>query len=113
MYLKRDVYMKRIETIKDKKVFNNIIRKGQFVKNDYFVLYYIVNNDNLINKYGIAISNKVGKAVIRNKLKRQIRSIIDNNKNLFKIKGNYIIMVRKACLEASYQALEKALIELL
>ncbi len=105
--------MKRIETIKDKKEFNNIIRKGKYIKNDYFVLYSIVNNDNLINKYGIAISNKVGKAVIRNKLKRQIRSIIDNNKNLFKIKGNYIIMVRKSCLNAPYQALEKALIELL
>lgn len=105
--------MKRIETIKNKKEFNNIIKNGEYKKNNLFVLYYIVNKDNDINKYGIAISNKVGKAYIRNKLKRQVRSIIDNNRNLFKIKGNYIIMIRKSCLDNSYQNLEKALIELL
>ena len=105
--------MKRIETIKDKKEFNKVIKTGEFKKNNLLVLYYIVNNNDVINKYGVAISNKVGKAHIRNKLKRQVRSIIDNNRNLFKNKGKYIIMVRKSCLNASYQELEKALIELL
>ena len=105
--------MKRIETIKDKKEFNNIIKTGEFKKNEFFVLYYTVNKDNVINKYGIAISNKVGKANIRNRLKRQVRSIIDNNRNLFQNKGNYIIMIRKSCLNTTYQELEKALIELL
>ena len=104
--------MKRIETIKDQKLFNNIIRNGKFVKNNFFVIYNIMKEEEKIN-YGIAISNKVGNAVIRNKMKRQTRAIIDNNRNLFKKGNNYIIMIRKASVGTNYKVLERALIELL
>lgn len=99
--------MKRTETIKDKKTFNNLIRHGKFIKNNYFIIYNEKNNDEYTN-FGIAISNKVGKAVIRNKLKRQTRRIIDNNRNLFKNRHNYIIMIRKACLNASFNDLDSS-----
>ena len=65
------------------------------------------------NKYGIAISNKIGKANIRNRLKRQTRAIIDINKNLFQKGYNYIIMIRKSCLEASFYNKNLAIKELL
>ena len=104
--------MKRIETIKDQKLFNNIIRKGNFVKNNYYVIYNIMKEDQKI-KFGIAISNKVGNAVTRNKLKRQTRSIIDSHRNLFKNSNNYIIMIRKGSVGMNYNTLERALIELL
>ena len=104
--------MKRIETIKDQKLFNNIIRNGKFTKNNYFVIYNIMKEDDKIN-YGIAISNKVGNAVTRNRLKRQTRAIIDNHRNLFKNDHNYIIMIRKGSVGVEYQILERALVELL
>ena len=104
--------MKREETIKDKKLFNNIIRTGKFKKNSYFVIYNIKKEEEKIN-YGIAISNKLGKAVVRNKLKRQTRAIIDKHRNLFKNNHNYIIMIRKNCVEAKYQDMENALVSLL
>ena len=104
--------MKRIETIKDRKSFNNIIKNGKFLKNNYFVIYYMkTDTDN--NKYGIAVSNKLGKAVVRNKLKRQTRTIIDENKNLFKNTFNYIIMIRKTCTEADYSTMNQAFRSLL
>ena len=102
--------MKRIETIKSKEEFNNIIRTGKYNKNQYYIIYYINSND---NKFGIAISNKVGHAFIRNRLKRQTRSIIDENRNLFKKGFNYIIMIRKSCVGTNYEILNKALIELI
>ena len=104
--------MKRIETIKDSKTFNNIIKNGKFIKNQYFVIYYM-QSENENNKYGIAVSNKLGKAVIRNKLKRQTRAIIDENKNLFKNAFNYIIMIRKTCTEANYSTMNEAFKSLL
>lgn len=104
--------MKRAETIKDQKLFNNIIKNGNYIKNPYFVIYSSKKEEPAIN-FGIAISNKVGKAHIRNKLKRQVRSIIDNNRNLFKNNNNYIIMIRRSCSEAKYHELEQALIDLL
>jgi len=100
--------MKRKEMIKDKKVFNNIIRYGQFQKNKYYVLYQ-TNSSQDNPMYGIAISKKVGKANIRNRIKRQTRSIIDNNRKLFSNKHNYIIMIRKSCVGESFTTLENAL----
>ena len=104
--------MKRIETIKDQKLFNNIIKNGRFIKNNFFVIYNIMKEKEQIN-YGIAISNKVGNAVTRNKLKRQTRAIIDNHRNLFKNGHNYIIMIRKGSVGAKYEVLDRALVELL
>ena len=104
--------MKRIQTIKHQKLFNNIIRNGKFIKNNFFVIYNIRKEEDKIN-YGIAVSNKLGKAVVRNKLKRQTRAIIDNHRNLFKNAHNYIIMIRKGSVGVEYQVLERALVELL
>ena len=104
--------MKRVETIKKRELFNDIIKTGIFYKNYLYVIYYKERNDNNIN-YGIAISNKVGKANIRNKLKRQTRSIIDHNRNIFKKGFNYIIMIRKTANDATYKQKEKALTSLL
>lgn len=104
--------MKRREMIKDKKVFNNIIQKGSFYKNKLFIIY-IKERKNENIKFGIAISNKTGKAFIRNKLKRKVRSIIDNNKNLFKNNYDYIIMIRKNCTESTFQEMNDSLVDLL
>lgn len=103
--------MKRTETIKDKKLFNEIIKSGKFHKNQYYVIYSTKTADS--NKYGIAISNKVGNAVTRNRLKRQTRAIIDNNRILFQKNHNYIIMIRKSCANQEYKVLEEALKEIL
>jgi ribonuclease P protein component len=104
--------MKRTEMIKDRNLFNNIIKKGNYKKNDFFVIYNNEKENNDIN-YGIAVSKKYGHAVDRNRIKRQVRAIIDNNRNLFKNGFNYIIMVRKSCLGTSFNDLENALKELL
>ena len=37
--------MKRINTIKDQKIFNHIIKNGKFKKNSYYVLYSNINNE--------------------------------------------------------------------
>ncbi len=105
--------MKRFEMIKDKKHFNYIIKHGKFVKDKNFVIYYVYNKENEFPHFGIAIKNSIGKAVIRNKLKRQTRSIIDNNKKLFKKDLDYIIMIRKDCLENSYENKNESLNRLL
>lgn len=104
--------MKRVETIKDQKLFNNIIRNGKFSKNNFFVIYNIRKENDEIS-YGIAVSNKLGKAVVRNKLKRQTRAIIDKNRNLFKKGHNYIIMIRKGSVGVDFKTLERALVEIL
>jgi len=103
--------MKKREVVKDNHLFNSIIDDGQKLKNKYFVLYY--NKVSGDPKFGIAVGKKVGNAVTRNKYKRKLRAIVDYNKLLFPKNYNYIIIVRKECLELSHQDLNDNLVELI
>ena len=104
--------MKRIETIKSSKEYSILIQTAKYIKSNEYIIYY---KDNDLNKkrFGIAISNKLGNAVVRNKLKRQTRSIIDNLKTLFKNNKDYIIMIRKGCLTASFDIKLKSIKKML
>ena len=64
-------------------------------------------------KFGIAIGKKVGNAVTRNKLKRQVRYIIDNNKTMFSKGFKSILMISKRCAEVEFSILSTSLISLI
>ena len=94
--------MKKCETIKKSSEFSNLIKNSKYLKSNEYIIYFKENDFNK-KRFGIAISNKIGNAVTRNKLKRQTRCIIDELKSLFKNNQDYIIMIRKGCLETSYK----------
>ena len=104
--------MKKYEIVKKNTDFNDIINTGAYLKNKYYSIYYKDSEDEF-PKFGLAVSKKCGNAVDRNKIKRQLRNIIDDNKKLFSIKMNYIIMVRKEILNVSYLQMEEQLINLM
>lgn len=103
--------MKKYEIVKKNQEFNDIINNGKYFKNEYYVIYYLPNNLNF-PKFGIAVSTKYGNAVERNKVKRQLRMIIDNSKELFN-DYNYIIMIKKNIKGISYQEMNESLKDLL
>lgn len=104
--------MKKYEVVKKKEEFNEIIKTCSYFKNKYFTIY-IRKRENNFARFGLAISKKVGNAVVRNKLKRQLRAIISQNKDIFSKDSDYIIMIRKDCVNATFQKLEEKLIELI
>ena len=104
--------MKRFEMIKDKDYFNKIIRQGKYTKDKNFVIYYI-DTVNKNTQFGIAIKKSIGSAVLRNRLKRQTRAIIDNNRNLFKNNRDYIIMIRDGCIGSNFKDMTNSLNELM
>lgn len=105
--------MKRTEMIKDKKRFNLIIRNGHYNKDKNLVIYYVDSRDNKFAHFGIALKTDIGNAVTRNRLKRQIRSIVDENKKLFKNNRDYIIMIRNGCLNCDYKTINDSLINIM
>ena len=104
--------MKKIEVVKKKEEFNDIIQNSKFIKNDLYTIY-IRKAVYSYSRFGLAISKKVGNAVVRNKLKRQIRNIIDNNKDFFSKTKDYIIMIKKSCTTKKYQEMNDALVQLI
>lgn len=103
--------MKKFEIVKKNTDFHDIINTGACLKNKYYYVYY---KDNGLNfpKFGLAVSKKCGNAVQRNKLKRQLRMIVDNHKNLFLKDKNYIIMVRKSIVNLKYAQMKESLVNL-
>lgn len=98
--------------IKSPEEFNEIINKGTKISNKYFIVFCVKKDFSKPN-FGIAVGKKVGNAVVRNKFKRQIRNIVDNNRFLFKNNHNYIIMVKKECLCVPYETLKQELVNIL
>ena len=105
--------MKKINIVKENRIFNNIVETGQQKKNKNLVLYYKVNQNNKNYRFGISVGKKIGNAVIRNKLKRKIRSIIDNNKKYYENNKDYIIIVRKNCLNCSFEEINNSFLNLI
>lgn len=104
--------MKKINILASSRDFEKIIKKNKPYFSPYFKLY-ITKNETNIYKVGIAVPKTLGNAVIRNKIKRQIKNILDNNKKLLHLSYNYIIIVRKDVLKLNFNKIEIELINLL
>ena len=72
--------------------FSSIIQNRQFVKSSSFVCYFQKRKLDHA-RVGISVGKKLGNAVCRNKVKRQLRSIVDD----------IIIIVRPAYANKSFE----------
>ncbi len=104
--------MKKKEIIKKSKEFDRMIGHCPVKKNSYFLVFY--EKQNLKNTcFGISVPKKCGKAVLRNTLKRRTKEIISFYKKNYSNSYNCIIIVRKACIKASFEQMKENLISLL
>ncbi|MBQ7105343.1 MAG: ribonuclease P protein component [Bacilli bacterium] len=99
--------MKKKFIVKEHVDFTNIIQKGKYYKSKYFIIY-IKKNDLEHYRFGISVGKKVGNAVIRNKVKRQMRMIIDNYKKNYQIGMDYIIIIRSNYVEGAFLDIKNA-----
>lgn len=97
--------LKKINIVKENKDFNRIIQNNKPFKYQSFLIYTERGQENY--RFGISVSKKICNAVGRNKIKRQIRSIIEKYK--YKKDFNCIIIARKSILNYSFQELEEQL----
>lgn len=98
--------MKKINIVKKGVDYTRIIKKNNIFKNNCFYIFTEVN-DEAYYKIGITIPTKIGNAVVRNKIKRRIKSIMDNNKDLILNGYNYIILVRKDIITTDFDTINK------
>lgn len=79
-----------------------LIKKGFSKANRTFIVYKMKNP--LIDNYRIAISapKKLGNAVVRNRVKRQIRAILQQNSKVLATGYDYFIIARPDILEIDF-----------
>jgi len=85
--------MKKTNVIKKYLEFKEILDLRRFKRNPLFTIYYR-DNEYQKTRIGILITKKHGNAVRRNKIKRQVRSIIDSSID-YKIGKDLIIVISK------------------
>lgn len=91
--------MKKINILKNSRDFDRIIKKYKPYKyKDYII--YLERNTNDVYKFGLSVGKKIGNAVERNKVKRQLKSIIDQKD--YQNNFNCIIIVGRGINEKTY-----------
>lgn len=81
--------------------FSSIIQNRTYIKSSSFVCYFQARKEEHA-RIGISVGKKLGNAVFRNKIKRQVRSMVDD---IFDFNEEYdlIIIVRPAYHKKSYK----------
>ena len=92
--------MKKEYRVQKNEDFSYIIKHKQSLANRSFIIYYVKNDLNHA-RIGISVSKKLGKAVIRNKIKRQVRMIVQQTIN-FNDNYDYIVIVRNKYLDLDF-----------
>lgn len=105
--------MQREYRLTNRDDFKKVYRRGKSFANRQFVVYYIPRQDGGSFRMGISISKKIGKAVVRNRIKRRLKEIIRLRKDEIIDGYDFIIIVRKGALSLDFHAMEKSVFHVL
>ena len=106
-------------TLKTIKKRSEFIRSNKYSKKIYtpnFIIQTLksTENDN-IPHFGFTITKKIGSAIVRNKIKRRLKSIIREllkyRDKYFDLSFNYILICKKEIVKVSYDDLENELMD--
>ncbi|HOZ02302.1 MAG TPA: ribonuclease P protein component [Bacilli bacterium] len=103
--------MKVVNRIKANREFVLTIHNGRAKSNRSYVVHIAQNNLPYM-RVGISVSSKVGNAVVRNRIKRQVRAMADSMFDYNKASFDLVIIVKKNFLDNDYQTNKSLLSEL-
>lgn len=103
--------MKFSESLKKNRDFLNVYKKGSSKANRYLVMY-ICENHQSINRLGISVSKKVGNSVVRHHLTRLIRESYRLREEMFQNGWDIVIVVRPSAKEISFREMDSAVMHL-
>ncbi|AKL97373.1 ribonuclease P protein component RnpA [Clostridium aceticum] len=92
--------------------FRKVYKEGNSIANKLLILY-IKKNAFDYNRAGFTVSKKVGKSVIRSKVKRRMRESYRLNDSKLLQGYDLVFVARQGCNEATFQEIESALLHLI
>lgn len=79
--------------------------------NGYLVLYARPNRS-AANRVGVTVGKKLGKAVVRNRVRRRLREIYRLHEDRFKPGWDIVVVARSRCIGAAFEKLTGAYLSL-
>lgn len=110
MEMKRDCIMKFSSSLKLNHIFRRLYHTDGFAS-PYLVLYARKNRTNT-NRVGITVSKKLGKAHIRNRVRRRLREAYRLNEAQFAPGWDIVLVARSRSIEAPFDKLTDSLLSL-
>ncbi|HEY8628190.1 MAG TPA: ribonuclease P protein component [Gaiellaceae bacterium] len=93
--------MQRRNRLSRSRDFDAVYRQGRSVSTRFLILYWFAREGPADPRLGIAIPKKVGGAVVRNKLKRQLKEIWAARLERIPPTSDYVLVARPGLPEAA------------
>lgn len=101
-----------METLKSGRDFERVFRHGRsFADRELVVFAHRRRQPG--SRVGFCVSRKLGKAVVRNRVRRRLREVVRTHWETIQPRWDLVILARKGALEVSYQSLQESLLTLL
>lgn len=101
-----------INTIRKDREFRQVYKYSKSMANKLLIIY-IMPNQSESNRVGLTVSKKVGKSVVRSRVKRLMKESFRLNHHRIKSGYDIVFVARVGCNEATYQEIESAMLHLL
>jgi len=108
----RGALMKKENRLRSNMEFIRVYTEGKSYGNKNLVLY-VRKNDIGITRVGFTVSKKIGKSVVRNKVKRRMREICRLEFHRLKNGYDLVFVPKKNVVDISYKELESAMLHIL
>ena len=99
------------DSLKKNSDFKTVYKSSISYANKYLVMYIKENNQNL-NRLGISVSKKVGNSVIRHRLTRLIRESYRLHEKVFNSGLDIVVVARNSAKDCNYFQIESAILHL-
>jgi ribonuclease P protein component len=91
--------------------FQTVYREGVKQVGNRVILYARFREEEQ-SRFGIAVTKKLGKSVVRNRIKRRIREVIRRNAKSMGGGMDLVVVARKNILHASFEQIERDILAL-
>ena len=99
--------MKRMTTLKENYEFRRVYNRGKSGVTSFLVIYARPNRSGR-NRLGVTVSTKLGKAVVRNRVRRRLREIYRLSQPEMKKGYDIVLVARARAAAAAYSELARA-----